>query len=96
MVSLSVSCINNPQPYLSKIVRLKIKCGLPKGSELIMHLFVFTAAHNNTTMSRFWAAGGSSSESDSSDDDSYSSSDSSAGPRATENKWADLSDDSGA
>jgi hypothetical protein len=48
------------------------------------------------TMSRFWAAGGSSSESDSSDDDSYSSSDSSVGgARATENKWADLSDDSG-
>lgn len=46
-------------------------------------------------MSRFWAAGGSSSESESDDDSSYSSSGSSAGPRANENKWADLSDDSG-
>jgi len=44
-------------------------------------------------MSRFWAAG-SSSESES-DDDSYSSSDSSTGPRQAENRWADLSDDSG-
>jgi hypothetical protein len=46
-------------------------------------------------MSRFWAAGGSSSESES-DDDSYSSSGSSAGPRQAENRWADLSDESGA
>jgi hypothetical protein len=46
------------------------------------------------TMSRFWAAGGSSSESES-DDDSYTSSGSSQGARQNENKWADLSDDSG-
>ena len=47
-------------------------------------------------MSRFWAAGGSSSES-ASDDDSYTSSESSAaGPRQAENRWADLSDESGA
>jgi hypothetical protein len=45
-------------------------------------------------MSRFWAAGGSSSESES-DDDSYTSSGSSQGARQNENKWADLSDDSG-
>lgn len=85
-------------PDFNPILKVEKWTALKTGSELTTPT-AKPLTKQNSTMSRFWAAGGSSSESES-DDDSYTSSDSSVGGgggggRANENKWADLSDDSG-